>query len=95
MRVTDDEMIEIVLMALAGKINKTLVNLLRLRGANAVGISGLDGNLIQAEMKNDKLGFVGNIKKIVATQNITDRYVIVETAVDFNKLNTVLVIKNN
>ena len=64
LRVTDDEMIEIVLMALAGKINKTLVNLLRLRGANAVGISGLDGNLIQAEMKNDKLGFVGNIKKI-------------------------------
>lgn len=38
---------------------------------------------------------VGIIKKIIATQNITDRYAIVETAVDINKLNTVLVIKNN
>lgn len=38
---------------------------------------------------------VGNIKKIVSTKNITDRYAIIETAVDFNKLNTVLVIKSN
>ena len=38
---------------------------------------------------------VGTIKKIVATKNITDRYAIIETAVNFNKLNTVLVVKNN
>lgn len=38
---------------------------------------------------------VGNIKKIVNTKNITDRYAVVETAVDFTKLNTVLVIKNH
>ncbi len=38
---------------------------------------------------------VGNIKKIVSTKNITDRYAVVETAVDFSKINTVLVIKNN
>lgn len=37
---------------------------------------------------------VGNIKKIVATKNITDRYAVIETAVDFNKINTVLVVKN-
>lgn len=38
---------------------------------------------------------VGNVKKIVSTKNITDRYALVDTTVDFNKLNTVLVIKNN
>ena len=38
---------------------------------------------------------VGTIKKIVNTKNITDRYAVVETAVDFTKLNTVLVIKNH
>lgn len=38
---------------------------------------------------------VGTIKTIVNTKNMTDRYAMVETAVDFNKLNTVLVIKNN
>ena len=37
---------------------------------------------------------VGIIKKIVTTKNMTDRYALVETAVDFNKLNTVLVVKN-
>ncbi len=38
---------------------------------------------------------VGTIKKIVTTKNITDRYAIIDTAVDFTRLNTVLVIKNN
>ena len=64
LRVTDDDMIEIVQMVLAGKINKTLVNLLELQGAEAVGLSGVDGNLIEATTKNPKLGFVGNITKI-------------------------------
>ena len=36
---------------------------------------------------------VGTIKKVVNTKNITDRYAIIETAVDFSKLQTVLVIK--
>lgn len=35
---------------------------------------------------------IGTIKKVVDTENLTDRYALVETAVDFNKLNTVLVI---
>ena len=38
---------------------------------------------------------VGTVKKIISTKNITDRYAIVETAVNFSKLNTVLVIKSN
>lgn len=38
---------------------------------------------------------VGTIKKIISSKNIIDRYAIIQTAVDFNKLNTVLVVKNN
>ena len=64
LRVTDKETVDIVQMVLAGKVNKTLVNLLESRGGKAMGISGIDGRLIEAEMKNEKLGFVGNIKKI-------------------------------
>lgn len=62
-----------------------------------------DANLVQGDsVETSGLGgiypkgiHVGTVKKIISTQNITDRYAIVETAVNFNKLNTVLVIKNN
>ena len=64
LRVTDKETVDIVQMVLAGKVNKTLVNLLEMKGGNAMGISGMDGRLIEAAPKNEKLGFVGNIKKI-------------------------------
>ena len=64
LRVTDKETVDIVQMVLAGKVNKTLVNLLESRGGKAMGISGIDGRLIEAEMKNEKLGYVGNVKKI-------------------------------
>ena len=61
LRVTDDETMEIVQMVLAGKVNKTLVNLLEVNGGKAMGISGMDGRLIEAEMKNPELGYVGRI----------------------------------
>lgn len=64
LRVTDAETVDIVQMVLAGKVNKSLVAMLEKLGSNAVGISGMDGRLIEAEMKDEKLGFVGNIKKI-------------------------------
>ena len=64
LRVTDKETVDIVQMVLAGKVNKTLVNLLEARGGKAMGISGIDGRLIEAEMKDERLGYVGNIKKI-------------------------------
>ena len=62
-----------------------------------------DANLVQGDsVDTSGLGgiypkgiHVGTIKKIVTTKNMTDRYALVETAVDFNKLNTVLVVKNN
>ncbi len=64
LRVTDEETVEIVQMVLAGKINKTLVNHLQNSGGKAIGLTGTDGHLIEAEMKNPDLGFVGEITKI-------------------------------
>ena len=52
------------MFALAGKINKTLVNLLEMKGGRAMGISGIDGRLIEAEFKDERLGYVGNITKV-------------------------------
>ena len=71
LRVTDKETVDIVQMVLAGKVNKTLVNLLEMTGGKAMGISGMDGRLIEAEMKNEKLGYVGEITKI-HIQPVTD-----------------------
>jgi acetylglutamate kinase len=51
-------------MVLAGKVNKTLVNLLEMKGGKAMGISGMDGRLIEAQTKDPKLGYVGKITKI-------------------------------
>ncbi len=64
LRYTDQETIDIVQMVLAGKVNKTLVNLLETKGGKAMGISGMDGQLIEAEIKDERLGFVGNVTKV-------------------------------
>ena len=71
LRVTDKETVDIVQMVLAGKVNKTLVNLLQMKGGHAVGLSGIDGGIIEAKMKNEALGYVGQITKI-RTQPIED-----------------------
>ena len=64
LRVTDKETVDIVQMVLAGKVNKTLVTLLEKRGGKAIGLCGMDGNLIEARMKDEKLGYVGEVTKI-------------------------------
>ena len=64
LRVTDKETVDIVQMVLAGKVNKTLVNLLEMKGGKAMGISGMDGRLIEAKIRDEKLGYVGDITKI-------------------------------
>ena len=71
LRVTDKETVDIVQMVLAGKVNKTLVNLLQMKGGHAVGLSGIDGGIIEATMKDEALGYVGTITRI-RTQPITD-----------------------
>jgi len=71
LRVTDRETMDIVQMVLAGKVNKTLVNLIEMNGGKAMGISGMDGRLIEAEPKSEALGYVGRITKVnIAT--VTD-----------------------
>ena len=64
LRVTDKETVDVVQMVLAGKVNKGLVNLLEVKGGNAMGISGMDGRLIEARIKDDNLGYVGEITNI-------------------------------
>jgi len=64
LRVTDKETMDIVQMVLAGKVNKTLVNLLEMKGGKAIGLSGMDGRMIESKIKNEKLGFVGEITKV-------------------------------
>lgn len=64
LRVTDEETIGVVQMVLAGKINKSLVNKLQINGGKAIGISGLDGHMIEAEMKDARLGYVGKITNV-------------------------------
>ena len=64
LRVTDKETVDIVQMVLAGKVNKTLVNLLEMKGGKAMGISGMDGMLIEAKIRDERLGYVGDITNI-------------------------------
>ena len=67
LRITDKETVDIVQMVLAGKVNKTLVNLLEMKGGRAMGISGIDGRLIEAKPKDVRLGYVGQITNINIT----------------------------
>lgn len=64
LRVTDKETVDVAQMVLAGKINKSLVNLIECCGGSAMGLSGLDGHMISAEPKDKKLGFVGKITNV-------------------------------
>ena len=71
LRVTDQETIDIVQMVLAGKVNKDLVKLIQMKGGHAIGLSGIDGGMLEAVIKDERLGYVGSITK-VRTQPITD-----------------------
>lgn len=64
LRVTDKETADIVQMVLAGKVNKSLVNLIENEGGSAIGLCGADGHLIQAEQLDERLGYVGTVTDI-------------------------------
>ncbi len=66
LRVTDKETIDLAQMVLAGKINKSLVNMVQAKGGKAIGLSGMDGRLIEAKIRNPKYGYVGDVTKINA-----------------------------
>ena len=61
LRVTDAETAQVVQMVLAGKINKSLVNLLENTGGKALGLSGIDGHMLEAKPISEELGFAGEI----------------------------------
>jgi acetylglutamate kinase len=84
MRVTDEETMNIVEMVLVGMVNKEIVGLINRHGGNAVGLSGKDGNLINAEkyyLNEEKakhtppeiidIGLVGKVKSINSQLIIT------------------------
>lgn len=64
LRKTDEETVKVVQMVLAGKINKDLVNLIQLRGGNALGLCGIDGHMLHAEKLSDELGYVGDVTAV-------------------------------
>lgn len=64
LRVTDKETIDIVQMVLAGKVNKSLVNLIEIAGGNSIGLCGADGQLIKAKQLDERLGYVGTVTDI-------------------------------
>ncbi len=67
LRVTDAETAQVVQMVLAGKISKSLVNLIGNLGGRAIGLSGMDGHMIEARKLDERLGFVGEITNVDPT----------------------------
>ena len=64
LRVTDDETMELVVMTLAGQVNKQLVAEIQRRGGRAIGISGIDGGLLRATQRDPALGRVGDVATV-------------------------------
>ncbi|NLL62769.1 MAG: acetylglutamate kinase [Ruminococcaceae bacterium] len=68
LRYTDKETMDVVQMVLCGKINKNIVSMINKTGGRAVGVSGLDDNLLCATKllspDGEDLGFVGDVQKV-------------------------------
>ncbi len=64
LRVTDAETAAAVQMVLAGKVGKSLVNLIQCKGGRAIGMCGIDGHMIEAVPADERLGFVGQITRV-------------------------------
>jgi acetylglutamate kinase len=64
LRVTDAETVDIVRMALVGKVNREIVSSVNRHGSYAVGLSGEDAGLITVGQRDEKLGFVGDVRRI-------------------------------
>ncbi len=64
LRVTDKETAELVQMVHAGKVNKSLVDLVSRKGGRAIGLCGIDAGMIRARMADSRLGYVGEITDI-------------------------------
>jgi len=63
-RITDEATLEVVTSVLAGLVNKEIAAAINDLGGQAVGISGVDGALIQSKMREKEMGYVGAIVKV-------------------------------
>jgi acetylglutamate kinase len=61
-RYTDGPTLDAARMALVGKVNGDIVSEINALGGSAVGLNGLDGRLIQARLRDERLGFVGDVE---------------------------------
>ena len=64
LRVTDPESLAVATAVLAGLVNKELVAAVGARGGRAVGISGVDGRLLEARVRDPDLGYVGQVTRV-------------------------------
>ncbi|KSU25760.1 acetylglutamate kinase [Lactococcus lactis] len=84
LRVTDKKTAQLALTALAGKVNKSLVQDIIRLGGNAIGVSGIDGKLIEARPISEDLGYVGEITaihpEIIERINQTDAVPVIASA---------------
>lgn len=63
-RVTDKETLHVAIAVLTGLVNKELVAAITSLGGQAIGLSGIDGGLIQAKVNDPEMGYVGEVVKI-------------------------------
>lgn len=64
-RFTDEETMELFKMAMAGEVNTTVVEELQKRGADAVGLTGIDGRLLEGEHKDKVIAVEDGRKKVM------------------------------
>jgi acetylglutamate kinase len=63
-RVTDFPSLEVVTAVLSGLVNKEITAAINIGGGKAVGISGVDGSLIESRAKDGNMGYVGLVEKV-------------------------------
>lgn len=90
LRVTDKETVDVVQMVLAGKINKDLVCQIGNMGGHAIGLSGLDGNMLECKPLDDTHGYVGEIVNVnteVIEEALSHSFIPVISTIGYDKDN--------
>lgn len=90
LRVTDKDTVDVVQMVLAGKVNKDLVCQIGNLGGHAIGLSGLDGNMIECKPLDDKHEYVGeiiNVNTEVIDEVLEHNFIPVISTIGYDKDN--------
>ena len=88
LRVTDKETVDVVQMVLAGKVNKDLVCQIGNLGGHAIGLSGMDGNMIKCKPLDSEHGFVGEITETnmeVINEVLANNFIPVISTIGYDK----------